>query len=62
MRKGGEQNAEFLGGRETTTLLTVGAEGQWSLADGATLHDVTHLPCRSARYKIVLEMESISTF
>ena len=49
VRKGGEQNAEFLGGRETTTLLKVGAEGQWSLADGATLHDVTHLPSRSAR-------------
>ena len=60
--KDGEQNDEFPGGRETTTLLTVGAEGQWSLADGATLHDVTHLPCRSARYKMALETESISTF
>jgi len=38
------------GGRELTTVLTVGADGDsWSLEKG-TLHDVTHLPCRSARY------------
>ena len=42
------------GGREVTTVLTVhpiGDDGvqRWDL-DGATLHDVTHLGCRSARY------------
>lgn len=38
------------GDREKTVPLTVTADGAWSL-DGATLYDVTHLPCRSARYK-----------
>ena len=43
------------GGRAVTTVLTIdppGDEGDrnWSLDDGATLHDVTHLGCRSARY------------
>ncbi len=43
------------GGREVTTLLTVYPKdkdgGQrWELANGAKLYDVTHLPCRSARY------------
>ncbi len=43
------------GDREVTTVLTVhpvnedGAQ-RWELDDGATLYDVTHLPCRSARY------------
>lgn len=42
------------GGREVTTILTVhsmDADGnqKWELEDG-TLHDVTHMPCRSARY------------
>src|SRR5229473_937082 len=43
------------GDREVTTVLTVhpmdkdGAQ-RWELADGATLYDVTHLGCRSARY------------
>ena len=43
------------GDREVTTVLTVhpmdknGAE-RWELDDGATIHDVTHLACRSARY------------
>jgi hypothetical protein len=43
------------GDREVTTVLTVfppdpsGAK-RWELADGATLYDVTHLGCRSARY------------
>ncbi len=43
------------GDREVTTVLTVhpvdedGAQ-RWELDDGATLNDVTHLPCRSARY------------
>ncbi len=43
------------GDRETTTLLTVhppdeNGNSRWELANGATLHDVTHLGCRSARY------------
>ncbi len=38
------------GDREVTTVLTVRADNSWSLADGAKLHDVTHLPCRAARY------------
>jgi hypothetical protein len=43
------------GDREVTTVLTIhpkdkaGAQ-RWELADGAKLYDVTHLPCRSARY------------
>lgn len=44
------------GNREVTTLLTVhapDAEGnqRWALADGASLYDVTHLGCRSGRYR-----------
>lgn len=43
------------GEREVTTTLTVHAKDdqgvqRWELADKATLHDVTHMPCRSARY------------
>jgi hypothetical protein len=43
------------GGREVTSVLTVAAPdaaGQqaWSLADGATIYDVTHLRCRAAVY------------
>jgi hypothetical protein len=43
------------GDREVTTTLTIHPKDQngdqrWELADGATLHDVTHLACRSARY------------
>ena len=37
------------GGRETTALLSVGGDGSWELSEG-TLGDVTHLPCRSAKY------------
>ena len=43
------------GNREVTSVLTIsppdidGAQ-RWELADGAKLYDVTHLPCRSARY------------
>jgi hypothetical protein len=43
------------GGREVTSVLTVdapdaaGKQG-WSLADGATVYDVTHLRCRAAVY------------
>jgi hypothetical protein len=43
------------GGREVTSVLTVSAKDKdgtqtWALDKSATLHDVTHLPCRSARY------------
>ncbi|MEE4185240.1 MAG: hypothetical protein V2J12_05695 [Gammaproteobacteria bacterium] len=43
------------GDREVTTVLTVfppdaNGDMRWELADGATLFDVTHLGCRSARY------------
>ena len=38
------------GGRMVTTTLTVGENGTWKLDEG-TLYDVTHLPCRSARYQ-----------
>lgn len=37
------------GDRDVTTVLTVHDDGRWELAKG-TLYDVTHLPCRSARY------------
>uniref|UniRef100_A0A7S2A050 Secreted protein n=1 Tax=Trieres chinensis TaxID=1514140 RepID=A0A7S2A050_TRICV len=37
------------GDREVTTILTVHDDGRWELAKGS-LYDVTHLPCRSARY------------
>jgi hypothetical protein len=43
------------GDRSVTTVLSVGAreaDGSqaWALADDATVYDVTHLRCRSARY------------
>ena len=43
------------GDREVTTILTVHeadehGDHRWELDHGATLYDVTHLPCRSARY------------
>jgi len=37
------------GDREITTVLTMFENGRWELAKG-NLYDVTHLPCRSARY------------
>lgn len=44
------------GNREKVSILTVqskDADGKqrWELSDGATVYDVTHLKCRSARYK-----------
>ena len=44
------------GDREVVTVLTVHPKDKdgnqrWELADGATLYDVTHLGCRSARYR-----------
>ena len=43
------------GDRNVTTVLTIEPKDKdgnqrWELADGATLYDVTHLECRSARY------------
>ena len=43
------------GDRDVRTVLTIhpsGADGgrRWELHGGARLYDVTHLPCRSARY------------
>lgn len=43
------------GNRDVKSVLTVHAMDEdgtqrWELADGATLYDVTHLRCRSARY------------
>ncbi len=43
------------GDREVTAVLTIfpddeSGDRRWELADGATLYDVTHLGCRSARY------------
>ena len=43
------------GDREVITVLTIhpkdkNGNQQWELANGATLNDVTHLGCRSARY------------
>ena len=44
------------GAREKVAVLTIhpaGSDGdqRWELDGGATLHDVTHLACRSARYR-----------
>jgi hypothetical protein len=43
------------GDRSVTSVLTIhprdkNGNQRWELADGATLYDVTHLGCRSARY------------
>ena len=43
------------GDRKVTSVLTIQPKDKdgnqrWELADGATLYDVTHLGCRSARY------------
>ena len=40
---------QVTGGRQVTTILSIQENGEWSLEEG-TLTDVTHLPCRSARY------------
>lgn len=47
------------GGRLVTTGLTIHPDGSWKLDDGRTLYDVTHLPCRSARYTLALEGSSL---
>jgi hypothetical protein len=43
------------GARDVTAVLTIhhadrNGDRRWELDKGATLHDVTHLACRSARY------------
>eukprot|EP00566_Odontella_aurita_P021845 CAMPEP_0113536946 /NCGR_PEP_ID=MMETSP0015_2-20120614/6553_1 /TAXON_ID=2838 /ORGANISM="Odontella" /LENGTH=232 /DNA_ID=CAMNT_0000436387 /DNA_START=234 /DNA_END=932 /DNA_ORIENTATION=+ /assembly_acc=CAM_ASM_000160 len=38
------------GGRGASSVLTISSDGQWVLQGGAKLGDVTHLPCRAARY------------
>ena len=53
------------GGREVTAILTVHPKGSdgvqhWELDKGATLHDVTHLRCRSARYTTTASENSCS--
>lgn len=48
------------GGRETTTILTIAEDGDtWKLENGV-LHDVTHLPCRSAKYIPSSEVGSVT--
>jgi hypothetical protein len=44
------------GNRKVTAVLTVypadkNGDSRWELDNGATLYDVTHLACRSARYR-----------
>lgn len=48
------------GGRAVTTVLTVHDDGAWELAEGK-LYDVTHLPCRSARYTTLAAAKSKAT-
>lgn len=53
------------GNRDVETVLTVfpkAADGsqRWELADGATVFDVTHLRCRSARYMPVADDKTCS--
>lgn len=45
------------GGRMVTTTLTIDNGGKWKLDEG-TLFDVTHLPCRSARYQPIVGEEA----
>ena len=53
------------GDREVMTVLTVhttdkSGDRRWELANGAKLYDVTHLPCRSARYTPAESTDSCS--
>eukprot|EP00747_Dinoflagellata_sp_TGD_P195548 gnl/TRDRNA2_/TRDRNA2_64421_c0_seq1.p1 gnl/TRDRNA2_/TRDRNA2_64421_c0~~gnl/TRDRNA2_/TRDRNA2_64421_c0_seq1.p1 ORF type:complete len:151 (-),score=14.29 gnl/TRDRNA2_/TRDRNA2_64421_c0_seq1:385-774(-) len=45
-------NQESASEGSPTAVLTINSDGDsWELSNGATLYHVTHLPCRSARYK-----------
>ena len=53
------------GDREAISVLTIhpadtNGNRRWQLDFGASLHDVTHLPCRSARYTPVNDNQSCS--
>lgn len=53
------------GDREVTTILTIHpaddtGDQRWELDDGAKLFDVTHLPCRSARYTPATDSDACS--
>ncbi len=53
------------GNRQVISVLTIypsdkDGDRRWELDDGATLHDVTHLGCRSARYTPVASSNSCS--
>jgi hypothetical protein len=53
------------GDRAVTSVLTIHPKDKdgnqrWELADGATLYDVTHLGCRSARYTPMASHDSCS--
>lgn len=53
------------GDREVSTVLTVhpmdkNGTQRWELSGGAKLYDVTHLPCRSARYTPATNSNSCS--
>jgi hypothetical protein len=53
------------GDREVTSILTIHPKDKdgsqrWELADGATIYDVTHLGCRSARYTPVASHDACS--
>ena len=53
------------GNRQVRAVLTIhpidnGGTQRWELDDGATLYDVTHLACRSARYTPVASADSCS--
>ena len=53
------------GAREVTTVLTIhpmekDGTQRWELDNDATLYDVTHLPCRSARYTPAMSDNSCS--
>lgn len=41
------------GGRSVVTGLTIDDDQHWKLDAGHNLYEVTHLPCRSARYRPV---------
>lgn len=53
------------GNRAKQSVLTIHPKGagghqRWDLSDGATLYDVTHLRCRSARYQLSTAGQSCS--